>query len=115
MTARNAVLQFDHGGSGLQDGRQNLMTAGEVAEALGVSSQTVRRLDRRGELPRVQIGRSTRYRPEDVACLIQQKLSIRDEDPTGRQGLVENPAGRDQQGSRAAWRRHHPVARGDTK
>ena len=114
MTARNEVLQFDHGGSGLQDGRQ-LMTAGEVADLLGVSSQTVRRLDRRGELPRVQIGRSTRYRPEDVACLIQQKLSIRDEDPTGRRGLVENPAGREKQGSHAAWRRHHPAPRGGTK
>ena len=47
-----------------------LMTVGEAATILHVSTRTIRRLIERGELQKVRIGRSIRIRTEDVAGLI---------------------------------------------
>lgn len=48
-----------------------LLTATEVAELLGLTPRTVKRLAAEGRLARVVLGRrSTRYRQDDVARLI---------------------------------------------
>lgn len=41
--------------------RADLMTAGQVAELLGVPVSTVREWGRRGVLPRVKLGRHVRF------------------------------------------------------
>jgi excisionase family DNA binding protein len=43
-----------------------LLTAAEVADQLRVSTMTIYRLIRRGELPAVRIGRNYRVRAEDL-------------------------------------------------
>jgi excisionase family DNA binding protein len=51
-----------------------LLTRREVAEALRLSLESVRRLTRSGALGSVRIGsRGVRYRPGDVARLIERK------------------------------------------
>lgn len=45
---------------------ERLLTAAEVADDLRVSTMTVYRLIRRGELPAVRVGRNYRVRPEDL-------------------------------------------------
>jgi excisionase family DNA binding protein len=47
-----------------------LMTVGEAATVLRVSTRTIRRLIRRGELCGVTIGRSIRIRPQDIKRII---------------------------------------------
>jgi excisionase family DNA binding protein len=49
-----------------------LLRTQEAAERLGCSSGLVRRLGARGVLPRVKVGRLTRYRASDVARLVVQ-------------------------------------------
>ena len=44
----------------------SLLTAAEVAERLRVSTMTVYRLIRRGELPAVRVGRNYRVRASDL-------------------------------------------------
>jgi excisionase family DNA binding protein len=43
-----------------------LLTAAEVADRLRVSTMTVYRLIRRGELPAVRVGRNYRVRSDDL-------------------------------------------------
>lgn len=47
-----------------------LITLSEAAEYLQVSIASVRRLIRRGKLPLIKIGRSTRIDPDDLHLLI---------------------------------------------
>lgn len=64
-----------------------LLTIPEVAQRLGVSSSTVRRLVDRGELARVRVGHSIRFREADLAGLIDGGDSAPEaRDPTGRPG-----------------------------
>ena len=49
-----------------------LLSLDEVARCLGASISTVMRLEKRGELPRVKLGRLVRFRLIDVAALIEQ-------------------------------------------
>jgi excisionase family DNA binding protein len=49
-----------------------LLSRDQVAECLGASISTVVRLEKRGELPRVKLGRLVRFRPDDVDALIEQ-------------------------------------------
>lgn len=64
-----------------------LLTIPEVAQRLGVSSSTVRRLVDRGELARVRVGRSVRFREADLAGLIDSRNSAHEaRDPAGRPG-----------------------------
>ena len=53
---------------------QRLLTAGEVAEQLRVSTMTVYRLIRRGELPAVRVGRNYRVRSEDLEQYLSQQV-----------------------------------------
>ena len=54
-----------------------LMTREEVAEALKVSTWTVRRYEQRGVLPRVELSEhAIRYRHEDVDKLIEKRVCI---------------------------------------
>lgn len=48
-----------------------LLTTDEVAARLACSPALVRRFGARGVLERVKVGRLTRYRPSDVARIIQ--------------------------------------------
>lgn len=51
-----------------------LLTAGEVADLLRVSTMTVYRLIRAGELPAVRVGRSYRVRQTDLDGYLQSQL-----------------------------------------
>lgn len=53
---------------------QRLLTAGEVAEQLRVSTMTVYRLIRRGELPAVRVGRNYRVRVEDLDQYLSEQV-----------------------------------------
>jgi excisionase family DNA binding protein len=53
---------------------QRLLTAGEVAEQLRVSTMTVYRLIRRGELPAVRVGRNYRVRVEDLDRYLSEQV-----------------------------------------
>jgi excisionase family DNA binding protein len=51
------------------------LTPAEVAEELRVSSMTVYRLIRAGELRAVRIGKSFRIRPDDVDAYLAERYS----------------------------------------
>jgi len=51
-----------------------LLTAAEVADHLRVSTMTVYRLVRRGELPAVRVGRNYRVRAADLAAYLDQQV-----------------------------------------
>jgi len=56
----------------LGDTQDHLLALPEVARRLACSRGTVRRLDARGVLPRVCVGRLVRYRASDVARLVNE-------------------------------------------
>ncbi|MCA1783932.1 MAG: helix-turn-helix domain-containing protein [Intrasporangiaceae bacterium] len=51
-----------------------LLTAAEVADQLRVSTMTVYRLIRRGELPAVRVGRNYRVRDRDLAAFLEAQV-----------------------------------------
>jgi len=51
-----------------------LLTRPEVAERLACSPALVRRMDARGQLGRIKLGRLVRYRASDVARLVAEGL-----------------------------------------
>lgn len=51
-----------------------LLTVAEVAELFRVSSMTVYRLIRNGELPAVRVGRSYRVRDDDLQSYLQAQV-----------------------------------------
>ncbi len=51
-----------------------LLTVAEVAELLRVSTMTVYRLIRTGELPAVRVGRNYRVRRADLDMYLQEKI-----------------------------------------
>jgi excisionase family DNA binding protein len=51
-----------------------LLTAAEVADQLRVSTMTVYRLIRRGELPAVRVGRNYRVRADDLATYLDGQV-----------------------------------------
>ena len=52
---------------------ERLMTREEVAEYLHVSTKKIRRLEKEGMLPRIDLGRKAiRYRPEVVEELLEK-------------------------------------------
>lgn len=53
---------------------EQLLTADEVADMLRVSTMTVYRLIRRGELPAVRVGRSYRVRRPDLDGYLQGQV-----------------------------------------
>lgn len=55
-------------------GAPALLTVAEVAELFRVSSMTVYRLIRNGELPAVRVGRSYRVREEDLQSYLQAQV-----------------------------------------
>ena len=54
---------------------EQLLTRTQVAEQLAVHEQTVWRLEKSGDLPRVKIGRSVRYRESDVNSIARHGTS----------------------------------------
>ena len=52
----------------------HLLTAAEVADQLRVSTMTVYRLIRRGELPAVRVGRNYRVRSGDLAAFLDAQV-----------------------------------------
>lgn len=52
----------------------DLLTAAEVADNLRVSTMTVYRLIRSGELPAVRVGRNYRVRAEDLENYLQEQV-----------------------------------------
>jgi excisionase family DNA binding protein len=50
-----------------------LLLIDQVAEGLGVSTRTVRRLIARGELVACRFGRSVRVHPDDLAAYIDRR------------------------------------------
>lgn len=53
---------------------ERLLTAAEVAEDLRVSTMTVYRLIRRGELPAVRVGRNYRVRVADLEAYLSAQV-----------------------------------------
>jgi excisionase family DNA binding protein len=53
---------------------KGLLTVAEVAEMLRVSTMTVYRLIRTGELPAVRIGRSYRVREPDLEAYLESQV-----------------------------------------
>lgn len=53
---------------------QRLLTAAEVAEDLRVSTMTVYRLIRRGDLPAVRVGRNYRVRLADLETYLAEQV-----------------------------------------
>jgi excisionase family DNA binding protein len=51
-----------------------LLTAAEVADQLRVSTMTVYRLIRRGELPAVRVGRNYRVRESDLEAFLDAQV-----------------------------------------
>jgi len=51
-----------------------LLTAAEVADLLRVSTMTVYRLIRRGELPAVRVGRNYRVREQDLHAFLDAQI-----------------------------------------
>lgn len=51
-----------------------LLTVAEVADLFRVSSMTVYRLIRNGELPAVRVGRSYRVREDDLQSYLQAQV-----------------------------------------
>jgi excisionase family DNA binding protein len=51
-----------------------LLTAAEVAEQLRVSTMTIYRLIRRGELPAVRVGRNYRVREADLDAYLASQV-----------------------------------------
>jgi excisionase family DNA binding protein len=65
-----------------------LLTARAVAELLHVSTETVLRWTRRGELPAIRLpGGAIRYRADDLDVWLSERA-------TPSRGVVEHPAGR---------------------
>jgi len=57
------------------DARIGFLTVAEVAEQLRVSTMTVYRLIKSGDLVAARIGRSYRLRPEDVDGFLAQRFT----------------------------------------
>jgi excisionase family DNA binding protein len=73
-----------------------LLSARQVAEYLGVSTETVLRWTRRGELPAIRLpGGAIRYREDDIA-------RCEEEWATTARGVVTQPAGRRPAGNLAS-------------
>ena len=53
---------------------RQLLTAAEVAEQLRVSTMTIYRLIRSGELPAVRVGRNYRVRVEDLTAYLEAQV-----------------------------------------
>lgn len=53
---------------------QQLLTAAEVADQLRVSTMTIYRLIRSGELPAVRVGRNYRVRVSDLAGYLEAQM-----------------------------------------
>jgi excisionase family DNA binding protein len=73
-----------------------LLSRDQVAERLSASVSTVVRLERRGELPHVKLGRLVRFRPVDVEALIERAHAgtpTSDESPARIPGSANDSAG----------------------
>jgi excisionase family DNA binding protein len=53
---------------------ERLLTAAEVADQLRVSTMTIYRLIRRGELTAVRVGRNYRVRDRDLAAYLERQV-----------------------------------------
>jgi len=73
------------------DARIRLLSRDEVADCLGASISTVIRLEKRGELARVKLGRLVRFRSTDVDALIEQH-SGNDTTPRANGAVSESQA-----------------------
>lgn len=60
MTAKNLLFE-------------NLITAKEVAEMLGVNYKTVYEWERQKRIPSVRVGRCVRFRPSELAEWLRKK------------------------------------------
>ena len=57
------------------DGRARFMTVAEVAALMRVSTMTVYRLIKSGQLPAVRVGKSYRLREDDVDRYLAQRYT----------------------------------------
>jgi excisionase family DNA binding protein len=57
------------------DARIGFLTVAEVADQLRVSTMTVYRLIKAGDLPAARIGKSYRLRPEDVDDFLARRFT----------------------------------------
>lgn len=64
--------------------RDDVMTAAEVADVLGLPKSTVYELARRGELPCARLGRAVRFVREDVEARLRVSGSRRERENAAR-------------------------------
>jgi excisionase family DNA binding protein len=55
--------------------RARFLTVGEVADLLRVSSMTIYRLIKDGEMPAVRVGKSYRLREEDIDAYLAKRYT----------------------------------------
>lgn len=72
---------------------RRLLSRDQVAECLGMSVSTVVRLEQRGALPHVKLGRLVRFRPGDVEALIDRASAESMNDTTPLAGEVVSKTG----------------------
>lgn len=58
-----------------QHSRARFLTVAEVAELLRVSTMTVYRLIKSGELPAARIGKSYRVREDDIDAYLEERFT----------------------------------------
>jgi excisionase family DNA binding protein len=56
----------------MNERHENLMKTQQVAEMFAIQRKTVMSWTKKGLLPAIKVGGTTRYRPEDVQHLIDQ-------------------------------------------
>jgi excisionase family DNA binding protein len=66
---------------------ETLLTAAEVADQLRVSTMTIYRLIRSGELPAVRVGRNYRVRRSELDAYLESQVV----DPADLDGVVGEP------------------------
>lgn len=84
-----------------------LLTIDAAAEALSVSTRTVRRMIEAGYLQPVRIGRALRFSAADLRDWVDRQTAIANTDP-GVAVLGETPCQLDRQPTPAAWTRGSP-------
>jgi excisionase family DNA binding protein len=57
----------------MQTNEKRLLTESEAAEILSLTPRQVGRLARRGEIPRVEMGKEIRYDPRDIWAFVEAR------------------------------------------
>jgi excisionase family DNA binding protein len=54
----------------------HLLNCSQVADILGISVRKVRRMKSQREIPHVKVGRSVRFRPQDIESYVMSNVVV---------------------------------------